>query len=98
MERIKHFCDKEHFYQGRVFYDEEFFFEFVKNYPILPLTEKDFNHIFAKLSLNLWLKLESCNSIPNGKDWNEWLDRFYQETLRKFMKKKEAELDGMDKK
>lgn len=76
----------KHFYHGRVYYDRESFLKAVKNYPILPLRKKDFLWMFSMLAENIWINLESYNSIPDGKDWNEWLDKFFQETLDKFLK------------
>lgn len=77
-----------HFYHGKVFYDEASFLEHVKNFPELPLNEKDFFWLFAMVSKNIWINLEIYDCIPKGKEWNEWLDKFFIATLNKFLKEK----------
>jgi len=75
----------KHFYNGKVYYDSESFWEDVKNFPDRTLSEKDFNWLFSMAAKNIWINLEMYNSIPKGKEWNEWMNKFFFETLTKFM-------------
>ena len=88
------------FYNGKVYYDFEKFLAAVQNFPDLTLSENDFNWLFSRVAKNIWINLKFYNSIPKGKDFNEWLDKFFFETLSKFMDQtnviQQIEEDGRD--
>lgn len=79
----------KHFYNGRVFYDEESYGEHVKNFPNLPLNKKDFGCLGSMLFHTIWMQLERNECLPNGRDWNAWLGNFFLESLDKFLVEKD---------
>jgi len=77
---------EKYFFHGKVYYDAKSFSDAVKNFSEIPLTEESFNFLFAMLAKNIWLNLETYNKIPKSKEISECLNKFFIETLDRFLK------------
>lgn len=76
------------FYHGKFYYDEKSFWKAVKKFSTDPLTEEGFNWVVKGLIPAIWANLEMNDCIPKGKDWNGWMEKFFFDTLEKFLKEK----------